>query len=439
MDQMLLPGLGAMPTPYEGAFIRLARRWYDGSAAVAHDHPLPRIMDELALSAVLLAREYGKSFTNAAWRQAEANIVLAEKRAESLSWADSLPWRIAVSAHSLEPALCSGLNDLVCNLSHHNSSLRIWSMELAWMVQPWLERNTALPHLLKNVADTLSGVDMAWALAGTFFDSEEQVNAAASSWQPLDYAEQYAERVALFKESGRLSAQAYFWKMEAGCRRLIAEAVVVTYGAEQKIAIVLQPKFPSPERSKHPVCFVKDEEGVIDIGWCDGVLSDGRSFRAEMWAQDQVSSLTIFFSNIGLEALDDETMKQFVQNEGLVTFADSKRTFCAALKHTDYAGNEFWSVNIVVGDDENTFISNSVPILPYSRSGEPNTIFNPVQIKAAQFRKRDSAEKGNGDPKDYETDDPSVQSMNLANKKSIDEYMAKWATARNSKTTPTAG
>src|SRR5665213_4868 len=85
MDQMLLPGLGAMPTPYEGAFIRLARRWYDGSAAVAHDHPLPRIMDELALSAVLLAREYGQSFTNAAWRQAEANIVLAEKRAESLS------------------------------------------------------------------------------------------------------------------------------------------------------------------------------------------------------------------------------------------------------------------------------------------------------------------------------------------------------------------
>jgi hypothetical protein len=26
----------------------------------------------------------------------------------------------------------------------------------------------------------------------------------------------------------------------------------------------------------------KDEDGVIDIGWCDGVLSDGRAYRAEM-------------------------------------------------------------------------------------------------------------------------------------------------------------
>jgi hypothetical protein len=58
---------------------------------------------------------------------------------------------------------------------------------------------------------------------------------------------------------------------------------------ELKMAIALQPKFPVPDRSKQPVRSTKDEKGVIDIGWCDGALSDGRAFRAEMWAQDQIS------------------------------------------------------------------------------------------------------------------------------------------------------
>ena len=61
------------------------------------------------------------------------------------------------------------------------------------------------------------------------------------------------------------------------------------------MAIALQPKFPSSDRSKQTIHFTKDEDGVIDIGWCDGILSDGRAYRAEMWAQDQMSLLTIFF------------------------------------------------------------------------------------------------------------------------------------------------
>ena len=67
------------------------------------------------------------------------------------------------------------------------------------------------------------------------------------------------------------------------------------------MAIALQPKFPIPDRTKQPVRSTRDEDGVIDIGWCEGVLSDGRAFRAEMWAQDQISMLTLFFSTAGFE------------------------------------------------------------------------------------------------------------------------------------------
>ena len=62
------------------------------------------------------------------------------------------------------------------------------------------------------------------------------------------------------------------------------------------MAIALQPRFPYPDRSQQRVRLERDADGVMDIGWCEGLLSDGRPFRVEMWAQDQVSCLTIFFS-----------------------------------------------------------------------------------------------------------------------------------------------
>ena len=108
------------------------------------------------------------------------------------------------------------------------------------------------------------------------------------------------------------------------------------------MAIALQPKFPIPDRTSQPVRSMKDEDGMIDIGWCEGVLSDGRAFRAEMWAQDQVSSLTFFFSTIGLETLEQDEMKHFVEKEGLVTFKKSGPTYCQALPFRDDGGNQVW-------------------------------------------------------------------------------------------------
>jgi hypothetical protein len=149
------------------------------------------------------------------------------------------------------------------------------------------------------------------------------------------------------------------------------------------MAIAIRPNFPIPDRTKRPILFAKDQDGVIDVGWCDGVLSDGRAFRAEMWAQDQVSMLTVFFSTIGLEALDAEAMKRFIEQERLVSFRSNCPSYCSAAVFIDDGGNKVWSVNIVVGDEDQTYIDNSVPIFPYSRVGEPNTMFNPVPIKAA--------------------------------------------------------
>ena len=84
------------------------------------------------------------------------------------------------------------------------------------------------------------------------------------------------------------------------------------------MAIVLKPQYPIPDRSKQTIQHMKDEDGVVDIGWCDGVLSDGRPFRAEMWAQGGVSMLTIFFSAIGLEDLDQAQIKELIVADTLL-------------------------------------------------------------------------------------------------------------------------
>jgi hypothetical protein len=152
------------------------------------------------------------------------------------------------------------------------------------------------------------------------------------------------------------------------------------------MAIVLQPRFPIPDRSGQAPQTSRDFDGVVDVGWCDGVLSDGRAFRVEMWAQDQISMLTIFFSSLGMEGLDANAMLALVENEGLVAFREPDSRNCNPVPISDAAGNPIWSVNIKIGDEDASHLDRAVPIFPYSVRGEPNTMFNPVPIEAARGR-----------------------------------------------------
>ncbi len=146
------------------------------------------------------------------------------------------------------------------------------------------------------------------------------------------------------------------------------------------MAIALNPAYPMPDRSDQTIHHSRDEDGVIDIGWCDGVMADGRAFRAEMWAQGGVSMLTIFFSRIGIADLDQSQIKQLILAEGLVSFRDGAPQRCEARPFTDTAGAEMWSVNIMVGDEDETFLAASPAILGYARDGTPRSMFNPVAL-----------------------------------------------------------
>ena len=132
------------------------------------------------------------------------------------------------------------------------------------------------------------------------------------------------------------------------------------------------PFYPKPDRSDQVPSITKDEDGVVDIGWHDGVMSDGRPFRAEMWAQDSVSMLTIFFSSQSIEDFGSDQIRDLIVKEGLVAFRTQADTYCESTNYVDCAGNAVWSVNIVVGDEDRSFLTGSVPIFPYSKAGRPD-------------------------------------------------------------------
>lgn len=127
--------------------------------------------------------------------------------------------------------------------------------------------------------------------------------------------------------------------------------------------------YPKPDRSDKKPNFKKTAENdSLDIGWHEGVLSDGRPFRLEAWCQDQVTFLTYFFSTIDLEEFtNDELAIWLSAGEGLFEFTSTERS-SSAMKWRDAAGNEMWAFTVIVGADDETNIKDHKPLQKYDRS-----------------------------------------------------------------------
>jgi hypothetical protein len=127
-------------------------------------------------------------------------------------------------------------------------------------------------------------------------------------------------------------------------------------------------KYPKPDRSTRKPNFSKTPENdALDLAWQEGILTDGRAYRAEHWCQDQFSVLTFFISTIGLENSTKDDFKRLLVSENLINFKPGPN-YLEARKIIDDSGNEMWSINVVVGDDENTFVEGGVKLNPYPRS-----------------------------------------------------------------------
>ncbi len=127
-------------------------------------------------------------------------------------------------------------------------------------------------------------------------------------------------------------------------------------------------RYPEPDRSNHkPNLDATPDKDYVDIGWTDGILSDGRPFRVEYWCWDEVSILTYFMSTRGIEHVTDNYFRELLVDEGLLSFSSDKPTL-KSKKIKDASGNEMWSINVAVGNQEELFIRETLFIKRYRKS-----------------------------------------------------------------------
>ena len=114
-------------------------------------------------------------------------------------------------------------------------------------------------------------------------------------------------------------------------------------------------KFPVPCRVDYvPSPYEPDEDGVQDVGYYNGRLSDGRAYRLECWRMDDMLMLTVMFSDLCLEGYRREDMPLLLEAEEIVRFTGASRKLQAARTEDD-RGQNVWAINLLLANKKGTY------------------------------------------------------------------------------------
>ncbi len=136
---------------------------------------------------------------------------------------------------------------------------------------------------------------------------------------------------------------------------------------------ILEVRYPRVDRSHYKLNFEKrDSDDHIDLGFAEGIFSDGRPFRAECWAAYQHTFLTFYFSSNDIENMTNKDLKEYLKSEHAVEFLDDKYAASGftginvdSRKKVDASDREIWEVTVTVGDEDGTYIKRSVSLQRY--------------------------------------------------------------------------
>lgn len=124
--------------------------------------------------------------------------------------------------------------------------------------------------------------------------------------------------------------------------------------------------YPKPDRSGYQPNFTKSEENdKLDLGWNEGVWSDGHPFRMEVWCWDQTTNVTFFVSRDNLPDRPREAWADLLEQEGLVQFGTHGQRSAYAVAVEDDRGQPVWSINVMVGIDDDLLVDGTIPFVRY--------------------------------------------------------------------------
>jgi len=228
METMTQGGL-SMPTAGEVAFILLARQWNEEFSAIPDDTtPIPESIDRLALSCLLLNVEWGHEFTGSVREVSEKNREAAAEAYRHLWWETELTWRLCNPSILMDlPSDTKEVMTLTANLNHQISSIRLWMLNIGWIVRPWLDTEETVPILLKNLADALAHSLMSAGLAAALTPTIDEFWSLAREFSPpKEFEDQYRYQLKYVEEYSIQQMQAHFWELETQCRKIISQAVL---------------------------------------------------------------------------------------------------------------------------------------------------------------------------------------------------------------------
>ncbi len=128
---------------------------------------------------------------------------------------------------------------------------------------------------------------------------------------------------------------------------------------------MLNKKFPVPSRIDYvPSPYEPNEDGVMDVGYYCGTLSDGREYRLECWRMEEILMMTVMFSDLGLSAYKRMDMFSLLELEDIIEYTGDKRNVQCARTQDD-AGNEVWALNMMLANGKGTYGKILVPLKSY--------------------------------------------------------------------------
>ncbi|GAB1342922.1 hypothetical protein [Gemmatimonas sp.] len=100
---------------------------------------------------------------------------------------------------------------------------------------------------------------------------------------------------------------------------------------------------------------------VVDIGWAEGVLQDGRPYHLECWSLAGTTGVTVFMASDGLEASDPRPVHTLLEASGVITTLEEQEL--TLHRFTDPAGTPCVSISYIVADEDDEFFVEAHPLL----------------------------------------------------------------------------
>ena len=93
-----------------------------------------------------------------------------------------------------------------------------------------------------------------------------------------------------------------------------------------------------------------------NLGWDAGLLDGNRPYFLECWATCGITMLTYFVSTKGIEDASTEDLVRMLTEAGLFRVVNPEGPGTAVMKFEDDHGNEFYSINVTVGVEDELYV-----------------------------------------------------------------------------------